>query len=49
MGKPAWTTTQRRRILFLTAAALCTLPPTLTAQTGETPSATESGATTANA
>ena len=36
------------RNVFLTAAALCTLSPTLMAQTGETPSATESEAATSD-
>jgi hypothetical protein len=39
-------TTEWRRILVLTVAAMCTLSPTLMAQTSETPSATQSGATT---
>src|SRR4030088_3378597 len=42
-------TTEWRRILVLTAAAMCTLSPALMAQTSETPSATQSGAITPSA
>jgi len=41
--------TQFARILFLSVVALCTLPPTLMAQTSGTPPATESGAATPDA
>jgi hypothetical protein len=47
MDKSAWTT-QRGRILFLTATAMLTLSPSLMAQTGEPPAAAESGAPTSN-
>ena len=45
MGTSGWTT-QLRRILVLTAAATLTRSPTLMAQTGQTPGATNSGAAT---
>jgi hypothetical protein len=43
MDKSAWKT-RLGRILFLTAATMLTVSPTLIAQTGETPGATSSGA-----
>src|SRR5258706_10693645 len=48
MGTSAWTT-GLRRVLFLTAAAMFTMSPTLMAQTPETPAATDSGTTTPDA
>src|SRR5712692_5899031 len=48
MSKPA-RPTQLPRILFLTAAAMCTLSPQLMAQTGEAPGAPQSGAITPDA
>ena len=48
MGTSAWTT-GLRRVLFLTAAAMFTMSPTLMAQTPEMPAATDSGTTTPDA